>query len=132
MPSLSGLQIIDWSPEYMGVNKRVVEHMKYMNKHNKWKLCYMPLHKMEGSCKYSFLNTQSLHCHIKDVQGSRVCSVKHVCHLMIWIQIIKFADIVRHDETTGNKSQSFHGLAAYYVKDHLHLCEIHKQWNEGF
>ena len=25
----------------------------------------------------------------------------------------------------------FHGLAAY-VKDHLPLCEIHKQWNEGF
>ena len=42
-----------------------------------------------------------------------------------------FTDIVHHDETTGNESQSFHGLAAY-VKDHLRLCEIHKQWNEGF
>ena len=57
VPSLSGLQIIDWSPEYMGVNKRVEEHMKYMNKHNKLKLCYTPLHKMEGSCKCPFLNT---------------------------------------------------------------------------
>ena len=42
-----------------------------------------------------------------------------------------FADIVCHDERTGNESQSFHGLAAY-VKDHLCLCEIHKQQNEGF
>ena len=46
-------------------------------------------------------------------------------------KIDTFADIVRHDETTGNESQSFHGLAAY-VKDHLRLCEILKQWNEGF
>ena len=57
VPSLSGLQIKDWSPEYMGVNKRVKEHMKYINKHNKLKLCYTPLHKMEGSYKCSFLNT---------------------------------------------------------------------------
>ena len=42
-----------------------------------------------------------------------------------------FQDIICHDETTGNESQSFHGLAAY-VKDHLHSCEIHKQQNEGF
>ena len=46
-------------------------------------------------------------------------------------KIDTFADIVHHDETNGNESQSFHGLAAY-VKDHLHLCEIHKQCNEGF
>ena len=46
-------------------------------------------------------------------------------------KIDTFTDIVRHDETTRNESQSFHGLAAY-VKDHLHLCEIHKQWNESF
>ena len=44
--------------------------MEYMNKHNKLKLCYTPLHKMEGSYKCSFLNTRSLHCHIKDVQAS--------------------------------------------------------------
>ena len=42
-----------------------------------------------------------------------------------------FTDVVHHDETTGNESRSFHGLAAY-VKDHLRLCEIHKQQNEGF
>ena len=41
-------------------------------------------------------------------------------------KIDTFADIVRHDETMGNESRSFHGLAAY-VKDHLRLCEIHKQ-----
>ena len=41
-----------------------------------------------------------------------------------------FADIVHHDERTGNESQYFHGLAAY-VKDHLCLHEIHKQRNEG-
>ena len=46
-------------------------------------------------------------------------------------KIDMFADIVRHDETTRNEARSFHGLAAY-VKNHLHLCEIHKQWNEGF
>ena len=46
-------------------------------------------------------------------------------------KIDTFRDIVCHDESTGNESQSFHGLAAY-VKDHLCLCEIHKQWNEGF
>ena len=33
-------------------------------------------------------------------------------------KIDTFTDIVCHDETTGNESQSFHGLAAY-VKDHL-------------
>ena len=70
VPSISGLQIIDWSPQYIGVNKKVEEHMEYMNKHNKLKLCYTPLRKMEGSYKCSFLNTQSLHCHIKDVQAS--------------------------------------------------------------
>ena len=37
VPSISGLQIIDWSPEYIGVNKKVEEHMEYMNKHNKVK-----------------------------------------------------------------------------------------------
>ena len=57
IPSLSGLQIIDWSPVHISLDKRVEEHMKYMNKHNKLKLCYMPLHKMEGSYKCSFLNT---------------------------------------------------------------------------
>ena len=46
-------------------------------------------------------------------------------------KIDTFADIVCHDETNGNESRSFHGLAAY-VKDHLRLCEIHKQCNEGF
>ena len=46
-------------------------------------------------------------------------------------KIDMFADIVRHDETTRNESRSFHGLAAN-VKDHLHLCEIHKQQHEGF
>ena len=45
-------------------------------------------------------------------------------------KIDMFADIVRHDETTRNESRSFHGLAAYV--NHLHLCEIHKQRNEGF
>ena len=29
-----------------------------------------------------------------------------------------FADIVHHDKTTGNDSQSFH-VSAAYVKDHL-------------
>ena len=43
VPSISGLQIIDWSPEYIGVNKKVEEHMKYMNKHNKLKLRYTTL-----------------------------------------------------------------------------------------
>ena len=57
VPSISGLQIINWSPEYIGVNKKVEEHMEYMNKHNKLKLCYTPLHKMEGSYKCSFPNT---------------------------------------------------------------------------
>ena len=38
-------------------------------------------------------------------------------------KIDTFAGIVRHDETNGNESRSFHGLAAY-VKDHLRLCEI--------
>ena len=42
-----------------------------------------------------------------------------------------FADIVCHDERTGNESRSFHGLAAY-VKDLLCLHEIHKQQNAGF
>ena len=40
VPSISGLQIINWSPEYIGVNKKVEEHMKYMNKHNKLKLLH--------------------------------------------------------------------------------------------
>ena len=44
--------------------------MEHMNKHNKLKLCYMPLCKKKGSYKCSFLNTQSLHCHIRDVQAS--------------------------------------------------------------
>ena len=141
VPSISGLQIINWSPEYIGVNKKVEEHMEYMNKHNKLKLCYTPLLKMEGSYKCSFLNTQSLHCHIKDVQASHTLKDSDVIMLCetclsprdldIDYQIDMFADIVRHDETTRNESRSFHGLAAY-VKDHLHLCEIHKQQNEGF
>ena len=56
VPSLSGLQIIDWSPEYIGVNKNVEDHMEYMNEHNKLKHCYMPLRKIKGSYKCSFLN----------------------------------------------------------------------------
>ena len=134
VPSLSGLQIINWSPEYIGVHTKVEEHMEYMNKHNKLELCYTPLHKVGGS----FLNTRSLHCHIKDVQASHtlkgsnvimLCET-HLSHhdLDTDYKMDTFQDIIRHDETTGNESQSFHGLAAY-VKDHLHLCEIHKQWN---
>ena len=38
--SISGLQIIDWSPEYIGVNKKVEEHMEYMNEHNRLKLLH--------------------------------------------------------------------------------------------
>ena len=141
VPSISGLQIIIWSPEYIGVNKKVEEHMEYMNKHNKLKLCYTPLHKIKGSYICSFLNIRSLHCHIKDVQASHTLKDSDVimlcetclspCDLDIDYKIDTFADIVCHDETTRNESRSFHGLAAY-VKDHLHLCEIHKQRNEGF
>ena len=40
VPSISGLQIIDWSPEYIGVNKKVGEHMEYMNKQKKLKLLH--------------------------------------------------------------------------------------------
>ena len=61
VPSLSGLQIINWSPEYIGVNAKVEEHMEYMNKHNKLELCYTPLHKVEGSYKCLFLNTQKMY-----------------------------------------------------------------------
>ena len=43
VPSISGLQILDWSPEYIGVNRKVEEHVDYMNKHNKLKLCHTPL-----------------------------------------------------------------------------------------
>ena len=110
--------------------------MEYMNKHNKLKLSYTPLHKMEGSYKCSFLNTRSLHCHIKDVQASHslkdsdVIMLRETCFsprdLDTDYKIDTFTDKVCHDETTGNESRSFHGLAAY-VKDHLRLCEIHKQ-----
>ena len=114
VPSISGLQIIDWSPQYIGVNKRVEEHMEYMNKHNKLKLCYTPLHKMEGSYKCSFLNTQSLHCHIKDVQANHTLKDSDVIMLCETClsphdldtdyKIDTFADIVCHDETNGNES----------------------------
>ena len=114
VPSISGLQIINWSPEYVGVNKKVEEHMEYMNKHNKLKLCYTPLHKMEGSYKCSFLNTRSLHCHIKDVQASHTLKDSDVIMLCetclsphdldIDYKIGTLADIVCHDETTRNES----------------------------
>ena len=130
VPAISGLQIIDWSPEYIGVNKKVEEHMEYMNKHNKLKLCYRPLRKMERSYKCSFLNTRS-HT-LKDSDVIILCETHLSPHdLNTDYKIDTFRDIVHRDETTGNESQSFHGLAAY-VKDHLCLCEIHKQWNEGF
>ena len=69
---------------------------------------------MEGSYKCSFLNTQSLHCHIKDVQASHVLKDSDVImfcqtHLSPHdldtdYKIDTFADIVCHDETTGNES----------------------------
>ena len=114
VPSLLGLQIVDWSPEYMGVDKRVEEHMKYMNKHNKLKLCYTLLCKMEGSYKCSSLNTWSLHCHIKDVQASHILKDSDVIMLCETClsprdldtdyKMHTFQNIVHHDETTGNES----------------------------
>ena len=31
VPSISGLQIINWSPEYIGVNKKVAAQYNYLN-----------------------------------------------------------------------------------------------------
>ena len=88
--------------------------MEYMNKHNKLKLCYTPLHKVEGSYKCSFLNTRSLHCHIKDVQASHTLKDSDVIMLCETglsphdldtdYKMDTFADIVHHDERTGNES----------------------------
>ena len=107
VPSISGLQIIHWSPEYTGVNKKVEEHMEYMNKHKKLKLCYTPLRNMKGSYKCSFLNTRSLHCHIKDVQASHVLKDSDVimfCETCLSphdldtdYKMDTFADIIPHD-----------------------------------
>ena len=91
---------------------------------------------MKGSYKCSFLNTRSLHCHKRDVQVSHTLKDSDVIMLCEThlsphdldtnYKMDTFADIIHHDERTGNESQSFPGLAAY-VNDHLCLCEIHKQ-----
>ena len=69
---------------------------------------------MEGSYKCSFLNTRSLHCHIKDVQANHTLKDSDVimfCETCLSphdldtdYKIDTFADIVRHDETNGNES----------------------------
>ena len=69
---------------------------------------------MKGSYKCSFLNTRSLHCHIKDVQANHtlkdsdvimLCETRLSPHnLYTNYKIDTFADIVCHDETNGNES----------------------------
>ena len=73
----------------------------------------MPLCKMEGSYKCSFLNTQSLHCHIRDVQASHTLKDSDVIMLCetclsphdlnINYKMDTFADIIHHYERTGNE-----------------------------
>ena len=55
--SLNGLQILNWSPELISVNKDVEEHMEYLQKYCKLDLGFTPIYEIGGTYIVSFLNT---------------------------------------------------------------------------
>ena len=73
--SLKGLQIITLNPHLINVNADVKEHIAYMQKGKKLKLCSIPTYIMPPGLKCVFLNTSSLHKHIAMVKANfNICA----------------------------------------------------------
>ena len=73
--SLKGLQIITLNPHLINVNADVKEHIAYIQKEKKLKLCYIPTYNMPPGLKFVFLNTSSLHKHIANVKANlNICA----------------------------------------------------------
>ena len=68
--SLKGLHIITWNQHSINVNADVKEHVAYMQKDKKLKLCYIPTYNMPPGLKHVFLNVSSLHKYIANVKAN--------------------------------------------------------------
>ena len=109
--SLEGLQISSWNADLISVNKDVMRHMEYLRNERQVDVCYTPVYVMKG-LKCSFLNTRSLHRHIRSVQTNhKLCS----------------ADVVFLAETRLTASDP---SDSYKIQGFKIACRNDQHWNE--
>ena len=138
--SLEGLQILSWNADLISVNKDVRRHMEYLCNERQVDLCYTPVYVMKG-LKCSFLNTRSLHRHIRSFQmNHNLCSADVVFLAETRLtasdpsdsyQIQGFIIACRNDQDWNEDSRPSHGIICY-VKDTIRVLEIHKRSCEVF
>ena len=138
--SLEGVQILSWNADLISVNKDVRKHMEYLHNERQVELCYMPVYVMKG-LKCSFLNTRSLHRHIRSVQmNHNLCGADVVFLAETRLtasdpsdsyQIQGFQIVCRNDQDWNENSRPSHGIICY-VRDTIWVLEIQKRSCEVF
>ena len=123
--SLEGLQILSWNADLISVNKDVMRHMEYLRNERQLDLCYTPVYVMKG-LKCSFLNTRSLHRHIRSVQmNHNLCSADVVflaetrltaSDLSDSYKIQGFKTACRNDQHWNEDSRLSHGIICYVTR----------------
>ena len=129
---LEGLQILSWNGDLISVNKDMKRHMEYLHNERQVDLCYTPVYVMK-ELKCSFLNTRSLHRHIKSVKTNRnLCGadVVFLAETRLTVsdsidsyQIQGFQIACRNDQDWNEDHRPSHGIICY-VRDTIHVLEI--------
>ena len=130
--SLEGLQIVNWNADLINQSPEVLEMMKDMRENKMVQLCYQPIYNLEADYKCAFLNTRSLHRHIKDVAA---CHNLKACDIIILAEtrlhsgdsdddyrIPGFAQMFRNDQEQSNVNRPSHGLIMY-VKEGIQVLD---------
>ena len=139
--SIKGLQILNWSPDLVSVNKDVEEHMKFMADNNTLQLCYTPVYTYNRPYKCSFLNTRSLHLHKNDIASNHTLMESNIV-LLAETQLTScdddkeyaldgFRQIIRCDEPCPKNLRPHHGIAGY-VQHELSIIETQKYQTKHF
>ena len=132
--SLKGLKIITLNP-HINVNADVKEHIAYMQKEKKHKLCYIPTYNMPPGLKCVFLNMSSLHKHIANVKANfNICAAE--VFFLAETKLTKndstseyiipdFQEPYRNDQTSHDSSRPPHGIISY-IRNTVKVIEKQK------
>ena len=131
---------MSWNADLISVNKDVGKHMEYLCNERQVDLCYTAVYVMKG-LKCGFLNTRSLHRHIRSVQmNHNLCGadVVFLAETRLTVsdpsdsyQIQGFQIACRNNQDWNEDSRPSHGII-YYVKRYNPLLEIQKRSCEVF
>ena len=133
--TLEGLQIINWNPHLISMNSDVKEHIEFMKKERKLKLCYTPVYDMPTGLKCVFLNTLSLHKNIENVRANH-----NICagDVLIFAEtrllhsdnsenytLTGFQVPMKNNQVLHNSSRPPHGTIGY-VRENIRMLEVKK------